>query len=142
MKVIDDREALARVNDVRRVIFCTGKIAVDLLTSAHREKTAGVAVCRVEQLYPAPVTEMVAALDSYPKAEEITWVQEEPENMGAWEFIRPVLDGIAGGRRLSVLARPRNSSPAEGSAARHAKTQERLVAQAFELKVGRISSVV
>ena len=54
------------------------------------------------------------------------WVQEEPENMGAWEFVRPPLEGLVGTRRLAVLARPRSSSPAEGSAARHAQNQERL----------------
>jgi 2-oxoglutarate dehydrogenase E1 component len=63
------------------------------------------------------------------------WVQEEPENMGAWESVRPSLDGLAGHRRLAVLARPRSSSPAEGSAAMHARTQERLIHQAFDLKL-------
>ena len=62
-------------------------------------------------------------------------MQEEPENMGAWEFVRTALEGLAGGRRTAVLARPRSSSPAEGSAARHAQNQERLIAQAFELRV-------
>jgi 2-oxoglutarate dehydrogenase E1 component len=57
--------------------------------------------------------------------------------MGAWEFVRPHLEGLAGTRRLAVLARPRSSSPAEGSAARHAQNQERLVARAFE--VGKVS---
>jgi 2-oxoglutarate dehydrogenase E1 component len=60
-------------------------------------------------------------------------VQEEPENMGAWDFVRPYLDGLVGSRRLAVLARPRSSSPSEGSAARHAQNQERLVARAFEV---------
>jgi len=58
-------------------------------------------------------------------------VQEEPENMGAWEFARPLLEPLVGTRRLAVLARPRNSSPAEGSAARHAQNQEKLIASAF-----------
>jgi 2-oxoglutarate dehydrogenase E1 component len=135
LKVIDDRDALTRAPEVRRVVLCTGKVAVDMLTSPHREKNPAVAIGRVEQLYPFPVAEIAALVDGYPRAEEITWVQEEPENMGAWEFVRPMLEGLAGRRRLSVLARPRNSSPAEGSAARHAKTQERLIAQAFEVKV-------
>ena len=56
-------------------------------------------------------------------------MQEEPENMGAWEFVRPPLEGLVGARRLAVLARPRSSSPSEGSAARHAQNQERLLAQ-------------
>jgi 2-oxoglutarate dehydrogenase E1 component len=132
MKVIDDREALARAGDVRRLVLCSGKVAIDLLTSPHREKTPSVAICRVEQLYPLPITEIVSTIDGYPKVEEIVWVQEEPENMGAWDYVRPLLEGLVGGARLSVLARPRSSSPAEGSAARHAQNQARLVAQAFE----------
>jgi 2-oxoglutarate dehydrogenase complex dehydrogenase (E1) component-like enzyme len=54
--------------------------------------------------------------------------------MGAWDFVRSTLEGLAGSRRLAVLARPRSSSPAEGSAARHAQNQERLIARAFEMR--------
>ena len=57
--------------------------------------------------------------------EEVVWVQEEPENMGAWEFVRPLLQEVAGGRTVSRVARPRSASPAEGSAARHASTSRR-----------------
>jgi len=78
---------------------------------------------------------MVAAIDTYPNLEDILWVQEEPENMGAWDFVRPSLESLAGRRRVAVLARPRSSSPAEGSAARHARHQARLIARAFELGV-------
>jgi 2-oxoglutarate dehydrogenase E1 component len=135
MKVIDDPDGQARANSVRRLVLCTGKIAIDLLTSPTRDKSPEVVVCRVEQLYPLPVREIVALIEGYPKADEIVWVQEEPENMGAWEFVRPSLEGLAGTRRLSVLARPRSSSPAEGSAARHAQNQARLVSQTFETKL-------
>ena len=70
-------------------------------------------------------------LDAYPNAEEIVWVQEEPENMGAWDFVRPLLLEAAGGRRSRRVARPRSASPAEGSAARHAINQQALVDQAY-----------
>jgi 2-oxoglutarate dehydrogenase complex dehydrogenase (E1) component-like enzyme len=60
------------------------------------------------------------------------WVQEEPENMGAWEFIRPHLQEVGGARPIRRLARPRSASPAEGSAARHALQQQALVNQAFD----------
>ncbi|HYN10319.1 MAG TPA: 2-oxoglutarate dehydrogenase E1 component [Vicinamibacterales bacterium] len=122
-----------RAKDVRRLIFCTGKVGVDLLTSPTRAEASAVAVCRVEQIYPLPVRDLLAAIERYPSLEEIVWVQEEPENMGAWDFVRPSLEGLSGARRLAVLARPRSSSPAEGSAARHAQNQERLVRTAFEL---------
>jgi 2-oxoglutarate dehydrogenase E1 component len=130
-QVIDDPSATPA--EVRRLIFCSGKIGVDLLTSSHRTTSPAVAVCRVEQLYPLPVRDMLGVIDRYPKLENILWMQEEPENMGAWEFVRPSLEGLAGSRRLAVLARPRSSSPAEGSSSRHAQNQERLVAQAFEV---------
>ncbi len=130
--VIGDDEAAGRAGDVRRLVFCSGKVAIDLLTSATRSEATGVAVCRVEQLFPLPIGEMLAAIEAYPGLEEVMWVQEEPENMGAWDFVRPALEGLVGRRRLAVLARPRSSSPAEGSAARHAQNQERLIARAFE----------
>jgi 2-oxoglutarate dehydrogenase E1 component len=133
MKVIDDEEAAKRPDEIRRLVFCSGKIAVDLFVSPHRAQSPAVAITRVEQLYPLPVNEMLRTIDSYPKVEEVLWVQEEPENMGAWEFVRPQLEGLVGRRRLAVLARPRSSSPSEGSAARHAKNQEKLLARAFEV---------
>jgi 2-oxoglutarate dehydrogenase complex dehydrogenase (E1) component-like enzyme len=72
-----------------------------------------------------------AALDVYPNAEEVVWVQEEPENMGGWEFIRPHLTEVSSGRTVRRVARPRSASPAEGSAARHTLNQQVLVDQAF-----------
>jgi 2-oxoglutarate dehydrogenase complex dehydrogenase (E1) component-like enzyme len=72
-----------------------------------------------------------AMFDGYPNAEEIVWVQEEPENMGAWDFVRPHLIEVSNGRTVRRIARPRSASPAEGSAARHALNQQALVDQAF-----------
>ncbi len=130
-QVIDDVDARGRAREVRRLVFCSGKIAVDLLTNAKRGTSPDVAICRVEQLYPLPVRDMLAVIDQYPALREVLWVQEEPENMGAWDFVRPALEGLVGSRRLAVLARPRNSSPAEGSAARYAQTQAQLIQKAF-----------
>jgi 2-oxoglutarate dehydrogenase E1 component len=117
------------------VIFCSGKIAIDLLGSPRRAESTAVAICRIEQLYPLPVRDMLGVIEGYPHADEIVWVQEEPENMGAWDFVRPSLEGLAGARRTAVIARPRSSSPAEGSAARHARNQERLIASALDARV-------
>ena len=113
------------------MLVCTGKIYVDLMTSEHHAKRPDVAVCRLEQLYPVPMRDLRAMLDGYPEADEIVWVQEEPENMGAWEFIRPHLIEVSGSRTVRRIARPRSASPAEGSAARHAKNQQLLVDKAF-----------
>jgi 2-oxoglutarate dehydrogenase E1 component len=121
---------------VRRLVLTSGKMAVDLLTSEERRAAGAVAVCRVEQLFPFPADEIRAAMARYPRLGELVWVQEEPENMGAWEFARPALEELSGPLALSVFARPRSSSPAEGSAARHQQTQHQLVTLAFDLHEG------
>jgi 2-oxoglutarate dehydrogenase E1 component len=119
-------------NQVKRLILCSGKVAVDLLTSEDRPKAPEAAIIRVEQLYPFPVDDVQVAIESYPAVSDVVWVQEEPENMGAWEFVRPHLEALVSGRaRLALLARPRSSSPAEGSAARHARNQRMLIQRAL-----------
>jgi 2-oxoglutarate dehydrogenase E1 component len=129
--VIGDADAAARADQIRRVIVCSGKLYVDLVSAEQRAARPDVAVCRLEQLYPVPMRDLRAAIDAYPNAEEVLWVQEEPENMGAWDFIRPHLIEVSSGRTVRRIARPRSASPAEGSAARHALNQQALVDQAF-----------
>ncbi|HEX5474780.1 MAG TPA: 2-oxoglutarate dehydrogenase E1 component [Vicinamibacterales bacterium] len=130
--VLDDEAAAGRADGVRRLILCSGKMYVDLASSELRANRQDVAICRLEQLYPVPVRALRDLLDRYRGADEILWVQEEPENMGAWDFIRPHLVELASGRALRYIARPRSASPAEGSAGRHARQQQRLVALALE----------
>ena len=90
---------------------------------------------RVEQLYPFPSDDLRPVLDRYSKAEEIVWAQEEPENMGAWEFAHPLLTDLLDGHLpLRYLGRPRSSSPAEGSLAAHNFNQTALIEQAFSRK--------
>jgi 2-oxoglutarate dehydrogenase E1 component len=129
--VLDDEEARGRAGDIRRVLLCSGKVYVDLVASDKRAAARDLAIGRVEQLYPVPSQSLRALLDGYASAEEIVWVQEEPENMGAWDFIRPHLIELAGGRPVRVIARPRSASPAEGSAARHSRQQQLLMEAAF-----------
>jgi 2-oxoglutarate dehydrogenase E1 component len=129
--VLDDEESGRRAGDIRRVSVCTGKVYVDLVGSDRRAAAREVAIVRVEQLYPVPSASLRATLDAYGSADEIVWVQEEPENMGAWEFIRPHLVEAAAGRPVRAIARPRSASPAEGSAARHARQQQLLIEAVF-----------
>ena len=129
--LIDDEEARTRAGDIRRVVLCTGHIYVDLVGSDRRAASPQVALCRMEQLYPINAQNLRALLDTYPAAEEVVWVQEEPENMGYWDFVRTPLETAANGRPVRLIARPRSASPAEGSAARHARQQQRLVEAAF-----------
>jgi 2-oxoglutarate dehydrogenase E1 component len=131
--LIDDGEARQQAGKVRRVVLCSGKVYVDLMSSEARKGGASVALVRVEQLYPFPVAELRTLLDGYPTLRDVCWVQEEPENMGAWEFARPLLDQVIDGRwPLRYIGRVRNSSPSEGSAAWHGVNQRAIIAQAFE----------
>ena len=134
--VIDDAEADERLHEIRRLVLCSGKIYVDLVTSEYREKKTNIAICRIEQLYPFRTDEVRHVLERYPKLQEVVWVQEEPENMGAWEFVRPMLSELVRNRwRLRYIGRSRGSSPAEGSAARHALNQEAIVQQTFAARL-------
>ena len=131
--VIGDREAAERAADIRRILLCSGKIYVDLMSAEQRRSRSDIAICRLEQLYPVPMRDLRALIDGYPNAQEVVWIQEEPENMGAWEFIRPHLHEVSSGRTIRRIARPRSASPAEGSAARHALNQQFLIDQAFDV---------
>jgi 2-oxoglutarate dehydrogenase E1 component len=135
--VLPDDDAAGRAAEIRRVLVCSGKVYVDLIASEDRAARKDVAICRVEQLYPVPMRDLRAMLDTYPNADEIVWVQEEPENMGAWDFIRPHLQEVSSGRTVRRVARPRSASPAEGSAARHTLNQQALVEQAFAERPAR-----
>lgn len=130
--VIDDEIVGKQPAKVRRLVLCSGKIYVDLVSSEQRKTQTEVAIARVEQLYPFPSDQIRELLDRYPRLREVCWVQEEPENMGAWEFVRPILEQLIDGRYpLRYIGRVRNSSPSEGSAAWHNVNQRAIVEQAF-----------
>ena len=135
LPVIDDLQTQERADAVRRVLLCSGKIYVDLVSSDLRKENSRIAIIRLEQLYPFPKDHLEEVLQPYSQMEELVWVQEEPENMGAWPFVRPLLQDLLRGRcALRYIGRSRNSSPAEGSAARHSVRQKQLVEKAFELE--------
>jgi 2-oxoglutarate dehydrogenase E1 component len=131
--VLDDAEARGRADEIRRLFLCSGKIWVDLLTSDQRDANREVAITRVEQLYPFPAEPLKDVIESYPNLEEITWVQEEPENMGAWSFAHPRVTKLANGRwPLRYVGRASSASPAEGSRAYHEANQATLIRQAYD----------
>jgi 2-oxoglutarate dehydrogenase E1 component len=130
--VLDDPQAVQRLARVRRLVLCSGKVFVDLAASALRSETDTVAIVRVEQLYLFPAEEVAAVLNRYSALEEVVWLQEEPENMGAWPYVRTHLAAAIQERwPLRFIGRPPNSSPAEGSAAWHAMAQAALIQQAY-----------
>ena len=130
--VLDDVEAQARARDVRRVIFCSGKVYVDLVSAEQRQTERHIAICRIEQLYPFPADVVASVLRGYPNAEDVVWLQEEPINMGAWDFFRPAFEELLDGHLpVRYLGRPRSASPSEGSLAWHLINQKMLVAEAY-----------
>jgi 2-oxoglutarate dehydrogenase E1 component len=132
--VIDDERASREPDKIRRLILCSGKIFVDLVTSQHYDSTDNLALVRLEQLYPFPSSDLRPIFDQYANIEEVIWVQEEPKNMGAWTFAKPRIREITGDRwPLHYIGRVQNASPAEGSAAWHAVNQQAIIDQAFDL---------
>ena len=133
LSVIDDADARTRARSIRRLVLCSGKVYVDLITSELRQAAADVAIVRVEQLYPFPKIALGEVLETYTAVRDVVWLQEEPENMGAWEFMRPLIEEMIGGRcPLRYVGRARSASPSEGSSAWHQLNQRVLVEQAFD----------
>ncbi|WP_344304875.1 multifunctional oxoglutarate decarboxylase/oxoglutarate dehydrogenase thiamine pyrophosphate-binding subunit/dihydrolipoyllysine-residue succinyltransferase subunit [Streptomyces turgidiscabies] len=137
--VIGDESVTAA--DVRRVVFCAGKLYYDLEAERKKRGNTDTAIIRIERLYPLPGAELQAEIAKYPNAEKYLWAQEEPANQGAWPFIAlnlidhldlAVGADIPHGERLRRISRPAGSSPAVGSAKRHQAEQEQLVREVFE----------
>jgi 2-oxoglutarate dehydrogenase E1 component len=132
--VLDDAEARQRAGNVTRLVLCSGKVSVDLFSHERRAESRNLAIVRVEQLYPFPKKTIGEIIKGYPALREVVWLQEEPENMGAWEFMRPRLDDLLNGAcSLRYIGRARNSSPSEGSLAWHQLNQKTLASLAFDL---------
>jgi 2-oxoglutarate dehydrogenase E1 component len=132
--VIDDpeRQTDAAAAAVRAVILCSGKVYYDLTLSELRAEAPHVAVVRVESLYPFPTEALIPILARYPGVEKVSWVQEEPRNMGARKFVLPKIRSIVPHEiPLGDVSRPERSRPAEGYPAAHTAEQARIVRDAF-----------
>ncbi len=130
--VIDDQRALAHVDDIRRLVLCSGKIAIDLFAHEKRAEAEDLAIVRVEMLYPFPAGELRTVLANYPNLHTISWVQEEPRNMGAWAYISPHLSSLLDERlKLSLIARPDRASPAAGFMDLFIAEQEQILREAL-----------
>src|SRR6185312_4897845 len=117
-------EEAAAPEAVRRVIACSGKIYYDLLKARKAREKSDTAIIRVEQLYPFPAAEISAEWAKYPKAQQLRWVQEEPENMGGWTFMEPRLRALLPPKaKLMGISRRESPSPATGSLRRHQQEQ-------------------
>ena len=122
-----------RISKPSRILLCTGKIGVDLLKEREQRDIDDVAIVRMEQLYPIPRRELQEVLGEYPDATPVTWVQEEPSNMGAWQFIKVNFDDLLFQRwpLIGCVTRPESASPSTGSKKTHKIEQEELLSEAL-----------
>jgi 2-oxoglutarate dehydrogenase E1 component len=128
-RVIPETGRVAPDDRVRRVVLCSGKVYFDLVRARQERGDDRVAVLRLEQLYPFPRSALGKELARYPNA-EVVWCQEEPQNMGAWNFVDRRIEQAAA-RRLRFVGRAEAASPATGVFKRHAEEQARLVDDAL-----------
>jgi len=136
MPVLDDDRSLAQdpnfdKSTVRRVLLHSGKIHWDLKAELDKNPNPAVALVRLEQYYPAPIDELNAVIDSYPNA-ELVWVQDEPENQGAWPFIALEVVKHLNGRTITRISRAAAASTATGSPKVHAAEQAAILQQALK----------
>ncbi len=131
--VIDDPELPGERKDVENLLLCSGRIYIDLVTSDLRAENPDDAIIRVEQLYPFPKDALADVVGEYSNLKRVIWVQEEPFNMGAWDFVRPRLRQLLASEELPLhyVGRPESSSPAEGSSTVYRLNQGALIEQAF-----------
>jgi 2-oxoglutarate dehydrogenase E1 component len=129
--VIDDEE-IEEASSVERIVFCSGKIYYDLKEARKESGEKRVAIVRLEQFYPFPVTRVQEVVDSYSNVSQIVWAQEEPKNMGGWSFVEPRLEHLLSQcERPIYVGRAASASPATGSYAIHQLEQAQLVREAL-----------
>lgn len=129
-------ESLVAENDVRRVVFCSGKIYYELLEKRESEGVNDVAIIRLEQLSPFPFDRVASEMSRYPNA-DVTWCQEEPKNMGPWYFVQERF--VTAARELNnddktvahYIGRRTSSSPAVGYTDTHEYEQNTILTQAI-----------
>jgi 2-oxoglutarate dehydrogenase E1 component len=123
--VIDDDDV--DTAEVRRVVFCSGKVYYDLLQRKQELQARDVALVRIEQLHPFPLKQIKAILRKYKKNMLTLFVQEEPENMGPWRYVRH----MTGDMDITPVARLASGSPATGLTSMHRQVQEEIITKVF-----------
>jgi 2-oxoglutarate dehydrogenase E1 component len=127
-------DAAADPAQVTRVLMCSGKICYELLDERARLKDPTVAIVRLEKLYPWwPHLVAAATIDKYPGLQQLFWVQDEPSNMGAGQFVTPRLSALLDGSaiRYEMISRAESASPATGSHKAHVMEQQEILGRAF-----------
>ena len=131
-EILPDPEISENFEEIKRIVFCSGKVYYDL--AAHRKEHAitGTAIIRIEQLYPFHGEMLREIIAQFPNASRFIWCQEEPKNMGAWTYIAPQLEATLGFWPIYAGRKP-GSSPAAGSKAMHYREQKALLDKALEI---------
>ena len=124
-----------KLKNVKRVVLCSGKVYYDLLAKRTQNKTDWVAIVRIEQLYPFPKADLEAVLAPHQQVNDIVWVQEEPENQGAWWMIQhEIRRALTKDQQLSYVGRKASSAPAVGYPSLFHEQQNKLVDEALKVK--------
>jgi 2-oxoglutarate dehydrogenase E1 component len=127
------RDSSVKAGQVKRVLFCSGKIYYELTRTRQELKETETAILRLEQLYPLADETLERLFEGLTKGMRITWVQEEPRNMGAWPYLRARFgETLLGRHPFSVVSRAESATPASGAASSHKIEQERLLLAAFD----------
>lgn len=133
--VLGEIDADITASDVNKVIICSGKVYYDLLEKRRELAKKNIAIIRLEQLYPFPGQELQKELAKYPNTKEIIWCQEEPQNMGAWQFTQSHIDELLQAMKIHArckfVGRPIAASPAVGYLSVHNKEQQKLLIDAL-----------
>ena len=130
--VIDDPHARTHRGDIATLILCSGRVYYDLELHERRRDATDLAIARIEELNPVPLKSIESLIAGYPNLTSVVWVQEEPQNMGAWAHLDACMhEHKVGPRPWQYLGRPRRASPSEGYAGSHRLEQERIVLDAL-----------
>jgi len=131
--LIDDSE-LQDAAAVEKIVMCSGKVYYDLIEARKKAEEKRVAILRLEQFYPFPLAAVREAFTRYSNAKQLTWVQEEPQNMGGWTFVEPRLESLLSAcDRPKYVGRSASASPATGSYSIHQKEQTQIMNDALSL---------
>ena len=125
-EVLDDPDT--KPDKVTRLVFCTGKVYYDLIAEREKIKNESVGIIRIEQLYPFPAAAIDNIVKQYKNVQDFVWTQEEPANMGAWQFVKREMEADY---KLKLIARPPSGSPATGSPKFHNISQQKILDKTF-----------
>ena len=130
LEVLDDPMA---IRNAKRLILCSGKVFYDLIAEREKQKLGDIAIVRIEQFYPVPIALLSQAIEKYKGISECFWVQEEPQNMGAWSFLSPILQSLLPKSvSFSYIGRSANATAATGSHVKHKQEQAALIRLALQ----------